>query len=146
MKPVRVLARVHEAQDVIGIEMLRQGQLHDVSGDRGVLVEALDLLVELALRRVFGQVKPDRPDADLGAVPVLSANVGVAAGIVADEHRGQPWEDIADRQCLDSHPQVRLHRGRGGPAVQDRGCHAVILPSRCGPGRGDPANRRSSTR
>ena len=48
-----------------------------------------------AWRRAGGQVVADAADADLGAVRVLGADVPVAAGVVADEHRAQAGHDPA---------------------------------------------------
>ena len=89
----------------------------------GVGVERGDGGLDLGLRGVGRQVDADRGDADLGAVAVLAGDVGVAAGVVAHEHRAEPGGDAPLPQPRDPLRELGLDRGRRRLAVEDGRCH-----------------------
>jgi hypothetical protein len=116
VQAVRVLGRVDQLQHPVGVQPLRQRQLHDVAGAGGVGVQREHRLLDLLLAGRGGQVDADRGDADLGAVPVLHRDVGGAARVVTDQDGSQ-----ARRRGQRGHPlgQLGLDLGQSRLAVED---------------------------
>ena len=132
MQPVGVLAGVDALQRGVLVEVLGQRQLHDVAGALGVGVELVDGLVELGLADVGGQVAADRVDADLRAVGVLAAHVGLRAGIVADQDRAQSGRPAGRGQRR--HPLLEVDEDlvARGLAVQCDRTHGSQSDMHCG--------------
>ena len=134
MQAVGVLAGIDALQRRVLVQVLGQRQLHDVTGAVRVGVELVDGRVELRLADVGGQVPADRVDADLGAVGVLAAHVGLRTGIVADQHRAQPGRPPGGRQRR--HPLLEVDEDlvARGLAVQSdctHGNHSDRLAVAC---------------
>lgn len=85
MQTVGVLARVDALERSGGVDVRRERQLHDVAGAVGVGVELVDRGVDVLCGRVGGQVTAYRRDPQRRAVAVLAADVGVRAGVVAEQ-------------------------------------------------------------
>ncbi len=89
VEAVGVLGGVDALQQGHRVEVARQRELHDVAVAGRVGVELVDDVLDLAGRRVGGQLALDRGDADLGAVAVLAGDVDVAGRVVADQDGAQ---------------------------------------------------------
>ena len=124
MQAVSVLGRVDALQRRVVVEMLGQRQLHDVPGAVGIAVELVDRLVEHARADVGGQVAADRVDAHLGAIGVLTANVGLRARVVPDQDGAQPGRTTRSGQRGYALLQVDEDLVTGGLAVQRDCAHA----------------------
>ena len=127
MQPVGVLVRVDALQRSVLIELLGQRQLHDVTGALGVGVQFVDGLVEGRLADVGRQVAPDRGDAHLRAVGMLTADVSLRPRIVADQDGAQPGCAARCGQCRDPLLQIDEDLVPGGLAVQRDCAHAHSL-------------------
>ena len=126
VESVRVLARVHQGQHAVGVEVLRQRQLDDVARDGRVRVEATDLVVELLLGRVGRQVDADGRDPDLARS--RCACRPRRHGCRDRRRRGPcpgPGMMPCARRASTRTPQLRLHARRGRLAVQDHCRHGA---------------------
>ena len=72
-------------------------------------------------------VAPDGDDAHIRAVAVLSVDVGVRAGVVADQHRTQPRGTPRVGERLDPYLQLFLDGGMCRLTIQNRRSHTSIL-------------------
>ena len=81
----------------------------------------------VGLTDVGGQVAADRGDADLRAVGVLAAHVGLRAGVVADEHRAESGSAARRGERGDPFLQVDEDLVARGLAVQSDRSHAAIV-------------------
>ncbi len=127
LEAVRVLDRVDQVQHAPLVQPLGQGELHDVTRARRVLVELVDGPLHVRLGGVRGQVATDAGDAHLGAVPVLAAHVGVAAGVVPHQHGPQPGGDPLGVQSRHPPGQILLDGLGDGLSVQNDRAHALLL-------------------
>ena len=118
MQPVGVLGGVDALQDSVGVEVLGQRQLHDVSVARGIGVELVDDLGHLFLGGIRRQLDLHRIHADRLGLAVLHPDVQLGCRVGADQHRRDPGRDAAGLQRRDPFGQFRLDRRRRGLAVQ----------------------------
>jgi hypothetical protein len=125
VEAVGVLVGGDRHEDLAGVEVARQGQLHDVAVHGGIGVELRHQVEKLLPGGVGRQVVTERRHPHGGAGLVLTADVGVAARIVTDENRGQTGDDTALRQPGHALGEVGLDRRRRGLAVQDQ-CRHVL--------------------
>jgi hypothetical protein len=123
VQAVGVLVGVDQLERAALVEALRERQLHDVAGAGRVGVEALDGLVDLGLAGVGGQVLAVRGDADLGAVAVLSGDVGLAARVAPRERSGRP-PMLVPRAA--TRTAAALDRSRCRLAVEDRAVTPIL--------------------
>ena len=89
VQAVGVLVGVDAFQRGVLVQVLGQRQLHDVAGAFRVGVELVDGRVQLGLADVGGQIAADRVDPDLRAVGMLTADIRLGPGVVADQDRAQ---------------------------------------------------------
>lgn len=127
VQTVGVLGRIHEFQDAVRVDALGQGQLHDVTGARGVGVEFADDVLDLLLRGGVGEFALDGADTDLGAVLVLAVHVPPAARVVPDEQGSQAGGDTPGLEGRHADGEIGLDRGCGGLAIENLGSHVPIL-------------------
>ena len=113
MQAVSVLLGGDALEHAVGVQVLGQGQLHNVAGARRVVVQLVDLCVELFLSNVTGQVHADGVNTDLCAVAVLSAHVRAGCRIVTDQHGAQAGGNTLSLERLDALLQLFLD-GCGG--------------------------------
>ena len=83
MQAVGVLRGVDALEDRVGVEVLRQRQLHDVPVARRIGVELIDERLDVGLRRVGRQLALDRVHADRLGLAVLHPDVELRAGVGA---------------------------------------------------------------
>src|SRR5437867_3587487 len=88
-----------------------------------VVVEAFDLLREVLLRDVGGEVQPLGVDPDLGAGLLLRRDVDLGGGVVPDQDGGQTGGDAMGTQGLDSIGHLGPDDGGDGLPVDDLGGH-----------------------
>ena len=113
VQAVSVLLGGDALEHAVGVQVLGQGQLHNVAGARRVVVQLVDLCVELFLSDVTGQVHTDGVNTDFCAVAVLSAHVRAGCGVVTDQHGTQAGDNTLSLECLDAFLQLFLD-GCGG--------------------------------
>ena len=130
VQPVRVLARVDQLQHPLGVQVVRQRKLDEVTVAGRVGVQLGDGRLHVGLAGVRRQVTPDGGDAHLGTVPVLAVDVRLRAGIVPDQDRAEAGPHAPLGQLLHPCPEVFLHRGGDGLAVQKCRAH-FAHPAMC---------------
>ena len=113
MQAVSVLLRGDTLQHAVRVQVLGQGQLHNVAGARRVIIELIDFCVELLLGDVTGQVQADGVNTDLCTVAVLSAHVRARCRVVTDQDGTQAGSNTLSLERLDALLQLRLN-GCGG--------------------------------
>ena len=113
VQAVSVLLGGDALQHAVGVQVLGQGQLHNVAGARRVVVQLVDLCVELFLSDVTGQVHTDGVNTDLCAVAVLSTHVRAGCGVVTDQDGTQAGSNTLSLERLDALLQLFLD-GCGG--------------------------------
>ena len=77
MQTVSVLLRHNLLQNTVSIQVLGQGKLHNVARAGRVVIELINLGFKLFLGDIGGQIYTDRINANLRAVAVFSAHIGV---------------------------------------------------------------------
>ena len=77
VQTVRVLLRRDLLQNTVSIQVLRQGKLHNIARAGRVVIELINLGFKLFLGDIGGQIHTDRVNANLRAVAVFSAYIGV---------------------------------------------------------------------
>ena len=92
-RPSASFVRIDALEDRVGVDVLRQRQLHDVAVARRVGVELVDQRLDVGLGRVGGQLALDRVHPDRLGLPVLHADVQLRRRVGADEHRGDARDD-----------------------------------------------------
>ena len=128
MQTVRVLVRVDPLEGGVLVEVLRQRQLHDVSGAGRVCIQVVDCLVELFGGDVGRQVLADGGDPEFGAVVVFAADVGLRARVVADEDRAESGGDPRGPQFVHAGLEVGEDLVAGGFSIQYGCAHGAIVP------------------
>ncbi len=95
MQAVGVLRGIDPLQDRVGVEVLRQRQLHDVAVAGRIGVELVDQRLDLILCRVCGQLALDRVHADRLGLSMLHSDVELRGRIRAHEHGRDAGDDAA---------------------------------------------------
>ena len=113
VQAVGVLLGGDALEHAVGVQVLGQGQLHNVAGAGRIVVQLVNLCVELLLGDVTGQVHADGVNTDLRAVAVLSTHVGAGCRVVTDQDGAQAGGDAFSLQRLDALLQLRLDGGGG---------------------------------
>src|SRR5688572_9578459 len=89
MEAVHVLDRLDRPDHLALVDLLRQRQLHEDSGDTFVRVQLPDERQELFLQGLLGKNMVEGLDSDLPAGLLLPQHVHRRGGVLAHEHRGQ---------------------------------------------------------
>ncbi|MCY1225554.1 hypothetical protein D9M72_377520 [compost metagenome] len=111
MQAVDVLFRKDRLDDRLGVQVLRQRQLHEDAVNGGIRIELRNQRGEFFLRGCLRQGVLDRQEAALLGHLALRGNIGVACRIVADDHDGKACANTG----------IRLERlGRGLHSLDDR--------------------------
>ena len=77
VQTVSVLLRRNLLQNTVSIQVLGQGKLHNIARAGRVVIELINLGFKLFLGDIGGQIYTDRINANLRAVAVFSAHIGV---------------------------------------------------------------------
>ena len=129
-EPVDVLGRGDEVDHLVGIEVIGQRDLEQDPRDLRVGAQALEHGDQLVARRVGGQARVGRLDADLLGRLVLVGDVDVRGGVVAHEHGGQARAAPGlGHERLDPGGDVGAHGGGDGAAVDHGGAHGSTVRS-----------------
>ena len=88
-RPSASFAGIDALEDRVGVEVLRQRQLHDVAVAAGVGVELVDERLDLGLRGVGRQLALDRVHADRLGLAVLHADVQLRRRVGARRARSR---------------------------------------------------------
>jgi len=128
VEPVDVLAGVDRLDDHVGIDVLRQGQLHEDAVDLGAGIEPGYDLPEALLRRLRGQPVLARQEAGLGGGLFLAAHVDLRGGVFAHEDHGQARRNPPFFFQFESlRPHFRPHLP-GDPVSVNHFGHRLIYP------------------
>ena len=87
MKAIDVLRRIDCDENLRGVDVLGQRQLHQDAADGGVRVQPADQLQQFGLRGLRRQAMIEARHADLGRGLAFAADVDLAPRIGADQHR-----------------------------------------------------------
>jgi hypothetical protein len=98
VESIDVLVRKNPFQDVCAVDLRRKRQLNEQAVDGWIGVQLVDVAHEFSVPRIGGQMSDVRLEADLGAIPLLCANVDLGGSVVADEDDGEsgPPESLRD--------------------------------------------------
>ena len=102
VQAVGVLGRVDALQRGAGVQPAGSGSCTMKPVQAGSAFSSSMTALDVGLGGVGRQLPLQRGDADLGAVAVLAAHVGVRARVVADQQRAQPGADPGGLQLLDA--------------------------------------------
>ncbi|CAB4598061.1 unannotated protein [freshwater metagenome] len=126
VEPIGVFRRIDSLQQSVGVEVSGQGQLDDVTRDRGIGVELVDNRFNLGLSCVFGQLTSNRRNSYFGTVLMLATDVPLGTWVVADEHGCQAGDDSAFCQTGYSLCEVDLDGGGCRRAVKNLRRHPTL--------------------
>ncbi|GAP58366.1 hypothetical protein AHiyo1_14190 [Arthrobacter sp. Hiyo1] len=119
MQAVGILGGVDTLEDGVGVQVLGQWQLHDVTVAGGVRIEFVDEVLDLRLGGVRRKLTLDRVHPDLHGLLVLHGHVKLRSRVRTDEHSGNARSYAAGPQGSYTLSQLRLDGGSGGLAVKD---------------------------
>ena len=123
METVNVLGRIDGVEHLLGIDLLRQRQLHQDAVHRRIAVELAHQRQQLVLDHGFGQPVIERPHAGLDRHLGLAADVELACRIVAGEHDRKPR-----RHAVPGGEALDLGRDLGAQLRRDR----LAIDDACG--------------
>ena len=141
MKAIDVLPRIDGIQHLLGIDLLRQRQLHQDAMHRRVGVELLHQRHQFGLVDAVRQPMIERLHAGFLRRLGLAADIGLARRIVAGQHDRKPGRNAMLRGetfHLARDPDAKLRRDR--LAVDDLCAHGGFSSSHR---RSSPAQRRA---
>ena len=127
MEAVDVLARVDQLDHPLGVDLLRQRQLHQDAVHRGIGVERAHAVEHLRLAGGRGKVERERPHARRLGHPALVAHVDLRRRVLADEDDGEPGCGATLRHARrDALAHVGDHPLGERLAVEDPRAHRVV--------------------
>ena len=118
VKAIDVLRRIDGKEDLRGVDVPGQRQLHQDTADRGIGVQPADQFQQLGLRGLRRQAMIEARHADLGGCLALAADVDLARGIGADQHR---------REAGPGHTLGDERRHALGHAAAQAGCERLAI-------------------
>jgi len=117
MQTVDVLARVDSGENG---ELVQAGRLLDEErGADRVGIQFVHHGQHIGQRTIGRQFPSDAVDADLRAVAMFRGDVPPASRVVPHQHGAKAGHHTPLRQCGDSDPQLVLHSGESGLAIQN---------------------------
>jgi len=109
MERIDVLVRTNGVDYRFFIQMLRQRQLNEQTGNRIVCVELFNKCNQLFLRGAFRKRKLTRFDADFAAVADFACNVNLTCRIFADDDYGETRVNAVCLELLCFYRQIFLY-------------------------------------
>src|SRR5699024_1205195 len=91
VQAISIFIRVNQFQDAVFIEVLRQRQLDDVSGDFVIGVELRDDCFQFFLRGIFWQILADGGNSQLFTIAVFHLHIRVRSRIFSYQNSREPW-------------------------------------------------------
>ncbi|MGY3032469.1 hypothetical protein ACVIIV_001639 [Bradyrhizobium sp. USDA 4354] len=112
MQAIDILGRIDGVDDGLGVQPLRQRQLHENAVHGGIAVELCDQRQQIALRDVGRQLVLERGHAGGLGLGMLGTDIDLAGGVVADQHHREARHQIvlaldAGDLLSDAGPEVR---------------------------------------
>jgi len=98
VKTVGILVRIHSLEDTVRIHSTRQGKLNDEPRAGWICIQSSHGLENLILTGMGRQIHANRFNSHLGAVPMLSSNIGNGSRILADQDGSKAGKHSASAQ------------------------------------------------
>jgi hypothetical protein len=126
VQPVGILGRIHQLEHRVLVDARGQWQLDDVAGHGQVLIKAKNGGPHLVFGRLRRKIHPDRLDAELDTVAMLTGHVGERSRIAAHKQCAETGMDAAGLERGDAADELVLDCRRGGDTVHAYCGHCSI--------------------